>query len=471
MNERVWKRAESAVANRASPRLKFCCQPPVNNPATSRRRFLATTGAAFAAPFFVPNLRAASPNGKLRHVSFGAAGMARADLDNLAGSPHVEVYAVVDVDKRNWPGIRQRWPQARLYQDWREFLAKEAGHFDCANVSTPDHMHGPIGAALISAGKHVYGQKPLTQNLRECRHLAKLAREKDVMTQMGIQVSSDFTERHCQALIKSGAIGKVKEVHSFSNKQWGDTNPVPQRTDSAPPEFAWDLWLGPAPERPFLTGYYHPGEWRKRRDFGTGTLGDMGCHIFSGWYRALDLTTPLSVNSAGPAPGKDNWAVNGRVEYRFPGTAFTEGNEIKVIWYDGTTRPPAELANELGGARIPGQGSLFIGTDGVMLFGHQASPRAYQNGKVKPLEYPKLDRRNHWLEFIDCIRAGKQKPGANFDYAGPLTEAVLLGGLASAFPNQELKWDAAELRFPDNPDANTLLGRSYRKGWEIPGLA
>lgn len=440
---------------------------------TSRRRFLATAGAAFAAPAFIPNLRAASPNGKLRHVSFGASGMANADLHSIAGSPHVEVYAVADVDKRNWAAISREWPQVKLYQDWRELISKEAGNFDCANVSTPDHMHGPIESALLGAGKHVYGQKPLTQNLKECRHVTKLAREKGVMTQMGIQVSSDFAERWAQALIKAGAIGKVKEVHSFSDKQWGDMSPVPQKSDPVPADFAWDLWLGPAAERPFIEGYYHPGDWRKRRDFGTGTLGDMGCHMFSGWYRAMDLTAPLSVKSTGPAPGKDNWAINGRVEYVFPGTAYTEGKEVKVIWYDGPqSRPPAELSAQLDGAGIPGQGSIFIGTEGVMLFPHGARPMVYQNGKPKKVEYPKLEPRNHWMDFIDCIRDGKKKPSANFDYAGPLTEAVLLGCLASIFPNQSLKWDAAGLRFPDNPDANTFLGRSsYRKGWEIPGLA
>ncbi|HWB03810.1 MAG TPA: Gfo/Idh/MocA family oxidoreductase [Verrucomicrobiales bacterium] len=440
---------------------------------TSRRRFLATAGAALAAPSFIPNLRAASPNGKLRHVSFGASGMANADLHSIAGSPHVEVYAVVDVDKKNWAGISKEWPNAKLYQDWRELIEKESGNFDCANVSTPDHMHGSIGAALMRAGKHVYGQKPLTHNLKECRHLTTLAREKGVMTQMGIQVSSDFVERWAQALIKAGVIGKVKEVHSFSDKEWGDLNPVPQKSDPVPDTFNWDLWLGPAAERPFIKGYYHPGDWRKRRDFGTGTLGDMGCHMFSGWYRALDLTSPISVKSTGPAPGKDNWGINGRVEYTFPGTAYTEGKEVVVTWYDGQkSRPPTELKDLIGGSNIPGQGSIFIGTEGVLLFPHGGRPIAYQNGKRKEgVEYPKLDPRNHWMDFVDCIRDGKKKPSANFDYAGPLTEAVLLGCLASIFPNQALKWDAARLKFPDSPDANTFVGRSYRKGWEIPGLA
>lgn len=446
----------------------------MNSSHTTRRRFLTTTAAALAAPSFIPNLRAASPNGKVRHVSFGGSGQARGDLGAISSSPHVEVFAVVDVDKRNWAGIQKDFPNAKLYQDWRELMANDADKFDCANVSTPDHMHGSIAAALMRAGKHVFGEKPLTQNLKECRHITKLAREKGLTTQMGIQVSSDFNERYTQALVKAGAIGKIREVYSFSNKEWGDMGPVPQKEDPVPAEFSWDLWLGPAEMRPFINGYYHPGNWRKRRAFGTGTLGDMGCHMFSGWYRALDLTAPLSVKSSGPAPGKDNWAINGQVEYIFPGTAFTEGKEVKVTWYDGpASRPPAELAKEFPGTKIPDQGSIFVGTEGVIVFGHGTRPFVFQNGQPKKVEFPKLERRDHYHEFVDAIRGGgKEKPSANFDYSGPLTESVLLGCLASIFPNQILKWDAEAFKFPDNPDANVFLGRSsYRKGWEIPGLA
>jgi predicted dehydrogenase len=441
------------------------------NNLSSRRSFLRTTAAALAAPAFIPNLRAASPNGKIRHVSFGASGMARADLESISRSPSVEVFAVVDVDKRNWDGITKAWPNAKLYQDFREFLAKEGDNFDSANVSTPDHMHGIIGSACITLGKHVYGQKPLTQNLRECRHITNLARAKGVMTQMGIQVSSDFSERWAQGLIREGAIGKIKEVHSFSNKEWGDMSAAPTNADPIPPEFDWNLWLGVATERPFINGYYHPGNWRKRRDFGTGTLGDMGCHMFSGWYRALDLTSPLSVKYSGPTPNKDNWAINGKVAYTFPGTAFTEGKTVNVTWYDGSARPPEELASLVGG-RIPDQGSIFVGTDGIMLFGHGSRPLLYPLDKFKGHPYPKLEPRDHWLDFVDCILDGKRKPSANFDYAGPLTESVLLGCLASVIPDKELTWDAANLTFPNNPEANALIGRSsYRKGFEIPGMA
>ena len=437
----------------------------------SRRSFLRSTGAAFAAPAFIPNLRAASPNGKIRHVSFGGSGMARADLESISRSPHIEVFAVVDVDKRNWDSIKKSWPNAKLFQDYRELIEKEGDNFDSANVSTPDHMHGLIGSACITLGKHVYGQKPLTQNLRECRHITQLARKKGVVTQMGIQVSSDFSERCAQHLIREGAIGKIKEVHSFSSKEWGDLLTTPDKTDPIPPEFDWNLWLGAASERPFIDGYYHPGNWRKRRGFGTGTLGDMGCHMFSGWYRALDLTAPLSVKSSGPVPNKDNWSTNGTVEYLFPGTAFSAAETVKVTWYDGAARPPTELASLVGG-QIPNQGSLFVGTEGVMLFGHGSRPILYPLEKFKGYPYPKLEPRDHWLEFVDCIRDGKRKPSANFDYAGPLTEAVLLGCLASLFPNEELVWDSAKLTFPKNPEANAHIGRaSYRKGFEIPGLA
>ena len=437
---------------------------------TSRRRFLTTAAGAMAAPAFIRNLRAASPNGKLRHVSFGGTGMAAADLSSISSHPMVEVVAIAEVDQRKWPEIQKTYPKAKMYADWRELLAKEKDNFDSANVSTPDHLHACIGSAVVNAGKHIYGQKPLTQNLRECRHLTELVRSKGVMSQMGIQVSSDFTERWAQGLIKEGAIGKVKEVFSFSNKEWGDMAPMPDKKDPVPAGFDWNLWLGPAADRNYIEGYYHPGNWRKRRDFGTGTLGDMGCHMFSGWFRALDLTAPLTVKSTGPAPSKDNWAVNGRVEYVFPGTAYTADKTVKVTWTDGNGKVPAEVAAMLEGTNVPGQGSIFIGTDGVMLFPHGGRPMLFPQEKFKGRPYPKLTPRNHWHEFVESCLSGKEKPSANFDYAGPLTEAVLLGCLASAFPDKELVWDAAALKFKDNAEATALVRRSYRPGWEIPGM-
>ena len=244
------------------------------------------------------------------------------------------------------------------------------------------------------------------------------------------------------------------------------TNPVPEGFD-------WTKWLGPAEDRPFIAGYYHPGQWRKRRDFGTGTLGDMGCHMFSGWFRALDLAAPISVKSTGKVPPNEtNWAIDGLVEYTFTGTAFTEGKTVKVTWYDGDNKPPADIIAKLQpppGVKAPQitQGSIYVGTEGVLHSPHGSTPMLYPRDKFTGFKYPKLEPRNHWFDYIDCCLKGGTKPTANFDYAGPLTEAVLLGCLASAFPNEDLQWDSAALKIPNSEAAQALVKRKYRKGWEM----
>jgi predicted dehydrogenase len=434
-----------------------------------RRRFLQSS--LLAAPYVTSGLRAASPNGKLRHVSFGGNGMAWSDVSNLRTHPNFELVAVCDVDTRNFERVKKEFPNAKVYSDWRECLEQEAGNIDSVNVSTPDHMHGPIGMKALDMGLHMYGQKPLAQNLHECRQLMLKAREKGVMTQMGIQISSDFTERYTVELIHSGIIGKVKEAHTFSNKKWGDLDPVPAKVDAVPEGFDWQRWLGPAADRPFISGYYHPGNWRKRRDFGTGTLGDMGCHMFSGWFRSLGLAAPISVKSHGIAPpNATNWAINGHVEYTFAGTQYTEGQTVKVTWYDGDIAPPAAITDLLVDAQGKkakiNQGTIYIGTEGVLHHPHGSRPFLYPADKFAKTTFPKLEPRNHWHEFIDCcVKGGTTKPSANFDYAAPLTEAVLLGCLASGFPQAELTWDSPALRIPNNEAAHALVKRQYRDGW------
>lgn len=446
-------------------------------PASSRRRFLQHgTAALLGAPFVTTGLRAASPNGKLRHAAFGASGMSWSDMTSMSRHPNWELVAVCDVDSRNFARVKKEFPGVKTYTDWRELLEREAGNIDSVNVSTPDHMHGSIGLAAVAKGLNVYGQKPLAQNLAECRAMTVRAREKGVMTQMGIQVSSDFTERFTVEIIHSGVIGRVKEAHTFSNKKWGDMDPLPEGADPVPTEFDWDKWLGVALERPFLDNpqhpkYYHPGNWRKRRDFGTGTLGDMGCHMFSGWFRSLALGSPVAVKSLGPAPNKDNWAINGKVEYTFPGTAYTADKLVKVTWYDGDQLPPDEVRNAIEG-KWPGQGTVYLGTEGVLLHPHGSTPSLHPAEKFKDFRFPKLEPRNHWFDFIDCCLKGdsKQRPTANWDYSGPLTEAVLLGCLCSAFPDQTLEFNGAALTFKNSPEATALVKRTYRKGWEIAGL-
>ena len=438
---------------------------------SSRRTFLKQLGvSAIAAPFITRGLMAASPNGRLHHASFGANGMAGADISAITAHPAVELVAVAEVDENRVGDLKKRFPKVKVYQDWREMLDKEKS-IDSVNVSTPDHMHAAMGMSALQMGKHLYGQKPLTHDLFETRRLTKVAHEKGLVTQMGIQIHSSTQYRTAVRLIQDGAIGKVKEVHTWSSKKWGDPNPRPDRVDPVPAGFDWDLWLGVCAKRPFIgNGYYHPAEWRKRLDFGTGTFGDMGCHIYDPVFKALALTAPLSVRSEGPAPNQHNWATDAVIHYVFPGTPFTEGKLVNVTWYDGDQRPPADVKALVHSYGMPDQGSIFIGTQGVMLLPHIGRPVLLPEASFADYKVPQVKGDDHWKQFVEaCL--GNGKTSANFDYAGPLTEAVLLGSVATRFPKTTLDWDAAKLKFTNVAEANSFVRRTYRKGWEIKGLS
>jgi len=421
-------------------------------------------------PFVTRDLLAAPPSETLRHASFGAGGMAAADLGAITHSPGVKLVAVADVDLDNAAKMKKKFPDVKVYQDWREMLDQEKD-LDSVNVSTPDHMHAPMAMSALQLGRHVYCQKPLTHDIYETRQLTLAARKKRLVTQMGIQIHSGPEYRLAVRLIQDLAIGKVLEVHTWSNKKWGDMTPRPDRSDPVPASLNWDLWLGVAAARPYLgNGYYHPGNWRMRLDFGTGTFGDMGCHIYDPVFKALGLTAPLSVRSEGPAPNPWNWAIDAVIHYVFPGTPFTEGKTVKVTWYDGDQRPPREVQALLGEEKLPGQGSIFIGTKGLMLLPHIGQPQLLPVVQFESYPMPRITGDNHWTQFVDACR-GKGRTLANFDYAGPLTEAVLLGSVATHFPKTTLAWDAAKLKFKNLADANRLLRRRYRKGWEVKGLS
>lgn len=440
---------------------------------TSRRNFLKQSiVGAFAAPVFIRNLRAASPNGVVRHASFGAGGMAGADLGQITTHPQVKLVCVADVDIGRAEALKARFPELRVYQDWRRLLDEETKNLDSVNVSTPDHMHAPIGMSALERGLHVYGQKPLTHDVAESRKLAEFATQKKLVTQMGIQIHSDVAYRSAVQLIQSGTIGKVKSVHSWSEKRWGDGEPRPDRTDPIPETLNWDQWLGVCEARPFIgNGYYHPGNWRKRLDFGTGTFGDMGCHIFDPVFKALELTAPTTLRSTGPAPNRFNWANDAVVHLTFPQTKHTIGPSIPITWYDGVERPSKEITGPLLGDRpLPSQGSLFIGTVGAMLLPHVSMPVLLPEAQFASFIYPKIDPVNHWHQFVDAV-GGNGTTSAHFGYSGPLTESVLLGGVATFFPNETLEWNAAQLKFSNKPEADRLIRRPYRKGWEVPGLS
>lgn len=438
----------------------------------SRREFVKRAGAmAVAAPFFVRHLISAPPNNVVRLASFGADNMAFSTLHDLASHPAVQLVCVAEIDSSRLARLKRAYPDGKVtvYQDWRRMLAKEGKNLDAACIGTPDHMHAAMTMSAMRLGLHVYTQKPLTHDLFEARRLAEFARKKKLVTQMGIQRHSSVEYRLAVELVQSGVIGKVKEVYSWSNKKWGDAEPRPDRSDPVPPTLDWDGWIGTAAPRPYLDRYYHPGEWRRRLDFGTGTFGDMGCHIVDPVFSALRLTAPLSVRSDGPEPNAANWATNAVVSYVFPGTAFTEGKTVKVTWYDGDRRPAAEIQALIEGQRLPGQGSIFVGVKGALLVPHLGVPALFPAAQFKDFSMPKPEDGNHYHEFVDAV-LGKGKTSTSFDYSGPLTEAVLLGGLATRFPQTTLEWNAAKLKFRNVRQANAYVRRRYRKGWQVKGL-
>ena len=442
-----------------------------DSPSMTRRQFLGSTGSLAAASAFAPGtLRAASPNAAIGVGCIGIGTRGGDLLDAAASVPGVKVVAVCDVyGPHRQKGIdRSRNPEVKTYVDYRELLANR--NVDAVSIGTPDHMHAPMAMSAMAHDLHAYVQKPLAHEIFEVRRLTEMARRKRLVTQMGIQIHSDGHYRLGVETIHSGMIGKVREVHSWSNKKWGGNNePLPERVDPVPATLNWDGWIGVAESRPFVAGYYHPGQWRKRVDFGTGTFGDMGCHILDPVFESLELTAPVTVRSEGPAPNRWNWAVNAVVHFVFPGTRRTEDKTVALTWYDGDARPPAAVLALLGGRALPDQGSLFVGTDGAMLLEHVGTPVLLPEEKFKGRPLPKAEGTSHHRQFIDAVM-GHDKTTASFDYSGPLTEGVLLGCLATRFPRTTLEWDARRLRFRNSKEATGFVRRRYRKGWEVRGL-
>ncbi len=445
---------------------------PSSPPATTRRAFLHTAAAAATVSFIAPNLvRGYSVNGKVRHAAVGVQGMGGHDLGQLARSPHFEVVALCDIDDRHLDKAAKKYEGARRYNDFRVMFEKEHDNIDSCHVTVPDHMHAPITMTALNHGKHVYCQKPLTHEIDEARKIGIAAKKAGVVTQMGIQIHSHVAYRTCVELIRAGAVGKIKEVHTWADRNWRNGG---RPTPTEPPaHLHWDLWVGVAPERPWGPGAYHPKKWWSWMDFGTGNLGDMGCHLFDPVVKSLDLGTPTSVRAECDPPVKETWPSAGKVHFEFPKTPYSAG-PIKMTWYDGGFRkghhPPAELARLPEGKKLPSQGSIFIGEKGVLLQPHWSTPLLLPEENFKGYEIPDPGSVNHWFSFIDACR-GEGKTSANFEYAVPFTETVLLGNLAKRFPTQKLAWDAKNLKVTNFSEANEYTHRHYRKGWEIPGLS
>ncbi len=434
----------------------------------SRRNFLKTSAALASIPVLSSFGYAVSPNGKLRTAHVGVGGMGGADLGSIASHPKVEVAALCDVDLGTLNRVKEQHPQAKTFRDYREMLSSLGDTIDAVVVSTPDHTHAPAAMSALNHNKPVYCQKPLTHEVFEARQLRLVAEKKKLPTQMGIQVHSSTPYRRAVAIIQGGAIGKVSRVYAWSNKNWGYDGGPYTNEQTPPANLDWNLWIGTGAMRPYVPGVYHPGSWRKTVDFGTGTLGDMGVHIFDTPYDALALTAPKWAKTTCRAPTGIGHPEKNIVEYEFPGTKYTTDSLIWT-WYDGSFAPPKDETVDLSGVDLPGQGALFVGEEGHLLLPHVGEARLFPEEKFRDYKRPEVPGANHYHQWVDaCL--GEGKTSASFSYAGPLTEALLLGVVANRFPETKLNWDAESLEVTNLPEANKLLKRTYREGFEVAGL-
>lgn len=436
-----------------------------------RRDFLRVSAVGAASLAMSRAVGAKDVNGKLRLAAVGTGGKGRDDLQSISASPRVEVVALCNVDESQ-PHLGwavEAFPKAERFRDYRRLLDK-ANTFDAVSVSTPDHMHAPIALAAMALGKHVFCQKPLTHTVHEARQMQEAAKRNKVVTQMGNQIQSNHAYRTAVQLVHDGAIGKVREVHSWQagGMSWLTSATRPKDSDPVPASLKWDLWLGVAPERPFKKDLYHPQNWRAWQDFSTGQLGDFGCHIMDPVFMALDLTAPTSIEADAPPLNKDTWAPRSKVEYQFPGTKRTAGGTLTLTWYDGEGhKPDREGLGVPEKYELPHAGSVFVGENGTMVLPHWADPRLFPEEEFKDYKVPQLEDLNHYTAWAHaCLGDGKTK--SNFGYAGPLTETVLLGGVAIRFPKEQLMWDSESAQFTHHADANAHLTKAYRAGWSVP---
>jgi predicted dehydrogenase len=433
-----------------------------------RRDFLRTTAIGAAALAVAPYARAVDLNGKLRVAAIGTGNRGKLDLLAIAASPHAEVVALCDVDHslEHFGWAVEAYPKAAQYSDFRRLFERPEA-FDAVMVSTPDHMHAPIAMPAMELGKHVFCQKPLTHTVNESRDMRAAAERYRVVTQMGNQIQSHPAYRMAVRMLQDGVIGKVKEVHAWQSGplNWMLTDDRPAGEDPVPKQLHWDLWLGVAPHRPYKANIYHPINWRAWQDFGSGQLGDFGCHILDPVFMGLELGAPTSIEAAAPRINAEVWTRWSRVSYQFPGTSRTAGESLPLTWYDGEGRKPKRKG--LGLPReyeLPRSGSVLVGEAGTMVIPHWAEPALFPEEKFRDFTRPVIEEADHFTSWVDaCVGDGKTT--SNFGYAGPLTEAVLLGVIAIQFPKEQLQWDGRQGQFTHHADANEHLSSVYRSGW------
>ena len=450
---------------------------PSTSSRSTRRQFIRT--AAFTAatfqivPSYVLGLRGATPpSGKLNVAGIGVSGQGAHDIGQFTKE---NIVALCDVDWSHAAGTFNRFPEAKKYKDYRKML-DEQKDIDAVVVATPDHVHAFASMAALRLGKHVYCEKPLTHSVWEARQVAQAADEAKVATQMGNQGQASEGTRRLAEKVWAGAIGPVREAHIWTDRPgrglhevyWPQGVDRPSGTPPVPDTMSWDLWLGPAPERPYHSAYA-PFRWRGWWDFGTGALGDIGCHTFDPVFRALKLGAPVSVQATSSPVNDETYPLASMVTYQFP--ARGEMPAVKLVWYDGGLRPPRPVGLE-NGVEFPTTGRLLVGDEGFIL-NDEIHPEARRRevGRV-PRSLPRSV--GHYEEWAQACK-GAAAPGSNFSWAGPLTEAVLLGNVAlrpelrDEMTEKALVWDAEKFKFGNSEAANRFLRREYRAGWAWPG--
>jgi predicted dehydrogenase len=465
----------------------------------SRRKFLKNASMATVGFFIVPRHVLGrgfiAPSDKLNIAGIGAGGKGDSDLSEFSKSPKANIVALVDVDDRQCVRSRQRFPNAKYYKDFREMLAKEKNNIDACSVSTPDNTHTVAALAAMQLGKHVYVQKPMTHDIYEARLLTEYARNNKIVAQMGNQGSSGDGVRQMQEWYHAGIIGDAHTIYVWTNRPvWPQGFGKPKATAPVPTELNWDLWLGPAPAQDYRDGYV-PFNWRGYWDFGTGALGDMGCHLIDPAFKTVGLGYPSEVECSEAAIYEQMWNASyypdscpaaSSITLRFP---MPNGKpDVKMHWMDGGIRPdrPEELADDEAMGDPDGSGGVIIeGSKGKMMCGtYGSNPKLLPSSRMKEVNVPQTLARvpeGHYVQWINaCIAGyGKATLSSPFDYAGPLTEAILMGNLALRSWNirdtagkrfigrKKLLWDAKSMKVTNFDEANQFVKRKYREGWEL----
>lgn len=481
-----------------------------NLPARSRRNFMKNTVIATAGISIVPRHVLGgpgfiAPSDKLSVASIGVGGKGESDIANFAKTEKADIAFLCDVDERRAANSVARFPKAKYYKDWREMYDKESKNFDAVSVSTPDHTHAVAALPAMEMGKAVYVQKPLTHDIYEARQLTEAAKKYKVVTQMGNQGASSDGARQLREWYNAGVIGNVHTVYCWTDRPvWPQGIPWPETKTEVPKEIDWDLWLGTAPYKDFISGLV-PFNWRGWWDYGTGALGDMGCHLVEAPYRTLGLKYPKDVQCSVGSVYVDEFQrgyfpescpPSSHVTMTFPKTDKTDG-EVVLHWMDGGIQPtrPEELGpNEIFGDG--GNGVLFIGDKGKMMCStYGENPRLLPTSKTAEVNVPQEFERvlggadGHYGQWVEAAIAGygKKELSAPFEISGPLTETLLIANLAIRgvdvrkemkndkgesyfeYParNIEMLWDAENMRVTNIDEVNQFVKREYRNPWTL----